>query len=81
MATGFGFARSGGALITDVQPSGAADRAAVQPGYRIIAIDDAQIGSAEEARRALRRLRRGHVASLLLQAPDESTLIFNIRVP
>jgi serine protease Do len=76
-----GFARAGGALVSSVVPASAADRKSVLPEHRILAVNRQAVTSAAEARAALRALRSGEVASLLLEFPDGRTYIANVRMP
>jgi serine protease Do len=77
----FGFAQSGGVVIADVTPYGAADRRGVLTGSRLLAVGRTQIRGVRDARAALRAAARGQVVSLLLELPDGRTYIANVRVP
>jgi serine protease Do len=76
-----GYANGGGALVASVVPASAADRKNVLPEHRIVAINRQPVTTAAEARAALRALRPGQVASLLMAFPDGRTYIANVRVP
>jgi serine protease Do len=76
-----GFARPGGALVSSVAPASAADRKSILPEHRILAVNRQAVASAAEARAALRAVKPGEVASLLLEFPDGRTYIANVRVP
>ena len=75
------YAEAGGALISDVAPGSAASRRQIVPGLVIREVNRTPVGSAREAEAALRALRSGDVASLLLELPQGGTVIRNIRVP
>ena len=80
-ARDWNFRRGGGALITDVEPGSAAMRKGLQPGLVIREINRQPVESADQADDLLRGLGTGRVASLLLQLPDGTTMIRNVRVP
>ena len=75
------FDRAGGALVVEVARGGAAERKGIPRGVVIREINRTRVASAGEARRILDELGSGDVASLLLEYPQGSTLIRNIRVP
>lgn len=75
------FPRPGGALIASVDPASPAQRRDVPPNALIRTISGHAVSSADEARRLLRAAGPGSVVSLLLEGPDGSTFIRNIRVP
>jgi serine protease Do len=81
VARRYGIAETGGVVVTQVAPYGAADRKGVVEGLRVLSVDRAPTGSARNVRSALRRAQSGQVVSLLLQTPDGRTSIVNIRVP
>ncbi|HUP89874.1 MAG TPA: trypsin-like peptidase domain-containing protein [Longimicrobiales bacterium] len=77
----YGFERAGGAVITAVADYGAADRKQIEDGMRIVEINRRPIASAHEAQEELRRLRSGHIVSLVLEDPQGSKIIANVRIP
>jgi serine protease Do len=76
-----GFHEQGGVLVADVAPLSPADRKAVVPGMKLIAVGDRAVANAEEARMVLRAVPSGRVVSLTFEAPDGRTFIANIRQP
>jgi serine protease Do len=81
MARERGIDRPGGALIAAVRPHSPAMRRSVVRGLVIREIDRTPVRSAADAERVLRSAASGSVVSLLLEGPQGSTLIRNIRVP
>ena len=81
VAQQLGFESSGGAVITAVADFGAADRKGVREGSRILEINRFPIRSASDAQDALRALHSGQIVSLVLQSPDGTATIANVRVP
>jgi S1-C subfamily serine protease len=77
----YGIAESGGVVVTDVAPYGAADRKGIAEGHRILSIDRQPAGSARDVRSLLRRASPGDIVSLLVQSPDGRTSIVNVRIP
>jgi serine protease Do len=78
-ASELGYPEAGGALVADVEPLSPADRKRIFPGMRLLAVGDRTVSTAAEARAALREVRSGRVASLLLESPDGTTFIANVR--
>jgi serine protease Do len=78
-ATELGYGQAGGALVSAVEPLSPADRKRIFPGMRLLAVGDRSVSTAAEARVALRGVGSGRVASLLLESPDGSTFIANVR--
>ena len=81
LARDFGFDDAGGAVIARVNPYSAAARKLIQPGRRILEIDQHKIRSRRDAEAQLRTLRSGQIVSLLLQDNAGNTSIANVRVP
>jgi serine protease Do len=77
----FGLDRSGGVVVSGVTPFSPAARRGVRRGHRLLAINRREPESAREARSLMRGITSGQVASLLLQRPEGSTYIVNVRVP
>jgi serine protease Do len=76
-----GFTGTTGVVITHVVPASAADRKAVGEGHLLRQIDNQPVKNAREARRLLQADPAGTIVSLLLERPDGTTYIANIRVP
>ena len=81
LARQFGFDRSGGAVITAVEPGSAASRRRFRIPQQIVSIDRKTVNSAREAQSILRTLRSGQIASLMLKNAQGETTIVNVRVP
>jgi serine protease Do len=78
-ARNLGFVEGGGVLIDDVEPLSPADRKRIFPGMRLLSVDGRSVPTAAEARKAIRAIGSGTVVSLLLESPDGSTFIANVR--
>jgi len=76
-----GFSNPGGVLVADVAPLSPADRKQVRPGLRLVSVGSRKVGSAAEARAALRAVGSGRIVSLFLEGPDGRTVIANVRQP
>ena len=81
LAREYSFGQAGGALIAQVEPGSVAMRKGVQRGLLVREINRQPVASAAEAERLLRALSPGSVASLLLEYPEGSTIIRNVRIP
>jgi serine protease Do len=77
----YGYTKPGGVVISRVVPFGAADRKGVQEGLRLVAVGRTRVNDSRDARSLLRASARGSVVSLLLERPNGSTSIANIRIP
>ncbi len=64
LAKSFGVPNSGGALVADVGPNSPAEKAGLQSGDVIIAINDREISSADNLRATVSQLRPGSTASV-----------------
>jgi serine protease Do len=81
LARQLGFDRSGGAVITAVEPGSAASRRRFRIPQQIVSIDRKTIESAREAQSILRTLKSGQIASLMLRDERGQTSIVNVRIP
>jgi serine protease Do len=81
VARQYRFDRSGGVVITRVNPLGIPSEKRIEPGLRILAINRVPVARSVDADRLLRKARSGDVLSMLLQRPNGQTLIANVRVP
>jgi serine protease Do len=79
LASELGFSRSEGVLVAQVIPWSPAMRKGVVPGMRIREVDHTPIGSAREFRQVMGDLGEGDVVTLLLESPDGSSRIVNLR--
>jgi serine protease Do len=81
LARRFRYERTGGAVVVDVDPSGAAGRRGVRPGVRITRINGEAIENAEDVQDELEDLPAGSVASLEVEDQSGSRRIVNVRLP
>lgn len=82
LAAEYGFPRTGGAVVTDIQPNGPAARQGVRPGWRVVEINRQAVEGAQDVRRVLDRVGRGDVVVLLLTDRNNvQQRIFHLRVP
>jgi len=79
IASNLGFDHPGGAVVTQVTPWSPAMRKGVVPGMRIKEVDHTPIGSAREFRQVMSGLGSGDLVTVLLEAPDGTTRIVNLR--
>jgi serine protease Do len=70
-----------GVVITQVERMGVGDRANLQEGLRVLAVDGQPVPGVEAFRRAVERKRGGEVVSLRLLLPGGEGTITNIRLP
>jgi serine protease Do len=77
----WGFDRAGGVVVTGVRAFSAADRRRVAEGHRLLAINRREPDDAREAKALLRAIPSGRIASLLLERPEGTTYIANVRIP
>ena len=75
------FSTSGGALIAAVEPGSPADGKDVPPGVVVREVNRTAIDSAAEAKRIIESLEPGAIVSLLLELPQGTTFIRNVRIP
>lgn len=82
LAEEFGFpSTTDGVAITQVQPLSTAQRRGLGVGDRIIEINDQEVASAEDVREALVAVEPGSVAQFVLERPNGSSRIVNVRMP
>jgi serine protease Do len=81
LAQQLGYERAGGVIVSVVTRGSAADRKLVGEGDRLLAINDQKVANAREARRLLHGFASGKVVSLLIERPEGTTYIANIRIP
>ncbi len=81
LAATYGYRRTGGAVITDIQPNGPASRQQVPLGWRVVEMNRQVVESARDVRRVLDDVDGGDVVSLLLANPQNQQRIFHVRVP
>jgi serine protease Do len=74
-----GYARAGGVVVSDVDPIGPAASRGVTPGLRLRKVGKAEIRTPEDVASALSSVPAGSVVTLILEAPDGSTRIANVR--
>jgi serine protease Do len=73
----------GDVVIADVQRGSAADQRGMGrfEGMRIIRIGELEVESPEDVRRALDTVRAGEIVSFVLELPDETEQLVNVRMP
>ncbi len=81
LARRYGFERSGGVVVSGVRPMSPGDRKRIREGHRMLGIDRQLPETLREARTLLRAIPPGKIVSLLLERPDGSTYIANVRMP
>lgn len=81
LAARFGYRRTGGAVITDIQPNGPASRQQVPLGWRVVEVNRQAVESAQDVRRILDGVTSGDVVSLLVANPGDQQRVFHVRVP
>ncbi|GMR12431.1 MAG: Do family serine endopeptidase [Gemmatimonadota bacterium] len=81
LAATFGYRRTGGAVITDIQPNGPAARQQVPLGWRVVEMNRQAVESAQDVRRVLDSVKGGDVVSLLLANTVDEQRVFHVRVP
>ena len=64
LAKSFGVPNTGGALVTDVSPDSPADKAGLESGDVIVAVNDKEISGADSLRVTISQLRPGSAAKL-----------------
>jgi len=64
-----------GALVTDVDPSGTAGRAGIQPGDIILQVNRKKVESAAEARTELQKIRSGGTTMLLIWRKNQEIFL------
>ncbi len=79
MASEAGFQRAGGAVITDVTQWSDAMQKGVTPGLKVLEVNHQKVTDAQTFQDALKGLKEGDVVTLLLQSPDGTTRIVNVR--
>jgi serine protease Do len=77
---GIGTRKPAGVYVSNVVPGSAADRKDIQPGLRVISVNQRAVSNAREARRSIDAVRPGGIVSLLLE-DAEGTFIANVRIP
>jgi serine protease Do len=75
------FSEARGVVVTQVQPYGVLGRRNVRAPVRVLQMDRAAVRDVADFQRRLGAKRPGEVASLLIEAPDGSQQIINVRIP
>jgi len=79
LARQLGYDQPGGAVVTDVTPWSPAMRRGITPGLKIDEVDHQPTRDAESFRKAIGDLEPGGVVSLVVETPDGTTRIINLR--
>ena len=80
-ASTFGFGEVDGAIITDVQVNGPAERRGVVAGYKVLEIDRQPVRWAADARRIMADVEPGDIVTLRLATGADLSRVFHVRVP
>jgi serine protease Do len=81
LAQELGYDQAGGVVISEVQRTSPAARRGVQPGGKLVQVNDTRISSANDVRRALDAVRSGEIVSLHIAGPDGTSRVVNVRMP
>jgi len=68
-----------GAVVTDVTPGEAANRAGIAPGDIILAVNGQEVGSVAEVERALGKVESRHSAGLLIWRQGQGEVFVQVR--
>jgi serine protease Do len=68
-------ARSGGAIVADVERNSPAARAGVQPGDVILAVNRQKVANASQVTRELQKVQNGQVATMLVWRDDNTQFV------
>src|SRR5690606_13676228 len=71
---------AGGVVVESVDETGAAARAGLAPGMRIVAVNGHEVRGLDDLRRAAAEVRPGQAVSLIVRAGEGAPLIVNYRV-
>jgi serine protease Do len=77
----FEFTEAGGAVITQVQVGSPAQRRGLGRGLRILEINDRPVAGAEDVREALAAVDPNAVVQFIVETPDGTSRIVNVRMP
>lgn len=75
------FSEQRGVVVTQVQPYGVLGRRGVRAPFRVLQLDRADVRDVADFQRRLAAKRPGEVASLLIEGPDGTQQIVNVRIP
>jgi len=75
-----GYEKDRGAVVTGVEPGSPADDAGIQPGDLVKEVNRVAVRSAQECETALRDLKKGDTAALLIRRGDQTRYVA-IRIP
>jgi serine protease Do len=83
MADQAGYDEAGGVILSDVAAGSAASRRGVQAalGWKLVRINDVEIDSPTDVRRALDGVAQGQIVSLHFVNPLGDTRVSNVRMP
>jgi serine protease Do len=81
LAQSFGFARSGGVVVTRVRPYSPADRKGITERMQVLALDREPLKDIGDFERRLAAKKAGSVVSLLLADREGRQRIVNVRMP
>ena len=76
-----GYAEAGGVLITEIAATSPAARRGVRRGLKLVQVNDVQIGSPDDVRRALDSVNPGEIVSLHVEDNSGAGQVINVRMP
>ena len=76
-----GFADPGGVVITEVLRGSMADQRGIVPGLRVLQIDGRDVSDPGDVRTALDAVQAGQVIGFVLEGPQGTRQIKNVRMP
>lgn len=79
LAREFGYEEADGVIVTDVEQWGPAARRGVGPGARLVEVNRSRVTEPEDVERALAGVQPDAVVTLLLETPDGTRRIVNVR--
>ncbi len=81
VARRFGYEEAGGVVVRGVSPGGAATRAGIVAGEKVLEINRQPVNAVEDVNRALMEVSAGDVVNLRLGDPNGTTRVVNVRLP
>ncbi|HSG07150.1 MAG TPA: trypsin-like peptidase domain-containing protein [Longimicrobiales bacterium] len=81
LADRFGFSSPGGVVISEVARTSPAARRTVLPGLKLVQVNDTQIETPDDVRRALDSVNPGEIVSLHVEDNQGAPRVINVRMP
>ncbi len=79
-AADFGFDEVDGAVITDVQVNGPAERRGVVPGYKVLELDRQPVRRAADVRSIMAGVEPGDIVTLRVVTGTDQKRVFHVRI-